>query len=170
MRGPGGVAATGPRRSQIGLVVAGEVVGAVVLGGGSAALTGGVSLVAAGLGVFLGALVVLWRTLGRDRAWITRPALRRVAAWSGLAGWALGALAYAAAWASAPELYAFGPRGLLLAAPVVGLVGGLAGLLAPLCVADGVGLRTGGLDEGGEIRPARAAPPQSSRLPGGRRR
>ena len=91
--------------------------------------------------------MLLWR-LWEDPAWLHRRALRRVSARSGLASWALGAMAYAVSWAQAPGLYEFGPMGLLVAAPAVGLLAGFAGLLIPLCAADAAGLRVGGLQSG----------------------
>ena len=57
-------------------------------------------------------------------------------------------MAYAVSWAQAPGLYEFGPMGLLVAAPAVGLLAGFAGLLIPLCAADAAGLRVGGLQSG----------------------
>ncbi len=151
------------------LVVA-EGAGAALLCGVGWLATGQVSLVLTALGAFLGAFVLFWVKLGGDPRWIHRPALRGLAVRSALAGWAAGTLVYGASWSARPELYDFGLSGLLVAAPVVGLMGAFLGLVAPLCAADGAGTLVGGLHDGGELRRQRAPPPTSSRLQGGGRR
>ena len=101
-------------------------------------LTGGFGLVlpvvVSGL---VGAMAMMF--VGSRRAgWPTRPETWRVAWWSAAAHWAVGAGAYAALYFSDPTGYAFGPAGLLLAAPVLGLLPGGAALVLTMCAGDGV--------------------------------
>jgi hypothetical protein len=97
-------------------------------------LTGGVGFVAPALAGAVAAGVYGFRL--RRRGACGRPLLRRLGLAVGLAHVPVGALAYAAAWSRAPELYPFGLGGLPLVALVIGaLVGGLA-FIAASCALD----------------------------------
>ncbi|MFT5680397.1 MAG: hypothetical protein ACI8RZ_001303 [Myxococcota bacterium] len=84
-----------------------------------------------------GAMMMLF--VGSRRTdWPTRPVTYRVAWWSAAAHWVAGAGAYAALYFADPTGYDFGPAGLLLAAPVLGLLPGGAALVLTVCAGDGV--------------------------------
>lgn len=99
-------------------------------------LTGGFGLVlpvvAIGLG---GAMAMLW-VGGRRSGWPDRAASLRLACQSGAVHWLVGALAYVTLYASDPTGYSFGPSGLLVFAPILGLLPGGAALVLTLCAGD----------------------------------
>ena len=101
-------------------------------------ITGGFGLilpvVAIGLG---GGMAMLWIG-GRRPSWPDRLDSLRLACRSAVAHWLVGALAYAALYLSDPTGYSFGPAGLLVFAPVLGLLPGGAALVLTLCAGDSV--------------------------------
>lgn len=101
-------------------------------------ITGGFGLIvpvaAIGLG---GGMAMLW-VGGRRPSWPDRSASLQLAWLSGLVHWGVGALAYVALYLSDPTDYSFGPSGLLVFAPVLGLLPGGAALVLTLCAGDAV--------------------------------
>ena len=101
-------------------------------------LTGGFGLVMPVVAGGIAGSVAMFILGSRRTGWPDRPAIYRAAWISAGVHWGVGALAYAALYFADPTGYEFGPRGLLLAAPVIGLLPGGAALVLTLCAGDGV--------------------------------
>ena len=101
-------------------------------------VTGGFGLILPVVAIGLGGGLAMLAIGSRRTGWPDRVDSLRLACQSGVVHWGVGALAYTTLYLSDPTGYDFGPSGLFIFAPVLGLLPGGAALVLTLCAGDSV--------------------------------
>ena len=133
--------------AQLAAITGGQLLAAGAVAGVEVAVTGGLGLLFPLSALFVGAFFAFWGLGARREGWPQRATIQRAALISAGNIWALGTALYAAAFLLQPDAFAFSAPMLILFAPAVGLLPGLASLVLTMCAGDAAATTLGSYDE-----------------------